>query len=549
MESYQNLIRRNGQNQKAVGIPALLGFCDLFPLHRSRRFAGDVVHDPVDVLYLIGNAVGDGGQDVVGDAGPVGGHEVVGGDGADGQEVVIGAVVTHDAHGADAGQDAEELGHLALVTILGHLIPENPVGLLEDFHLLGGDLTDDAHAQAGTGEGLPPDQLVGNAQLLAYPADLVLEEAAQGLDDIQELHILRHFDLVVVGLDLIGVALAGLDAVGVDGALGEEGIVAALAADLVPEDLIELGADDLPLLLRVGNALEAGQEVLLAVDPDEMHVKEAGEGLLYEVALVLAHEALVYENAGQLVTHGPADEARSHGGIHAAGQAQDDLLIADALPQGLDGILNEGIHLPVAGAEADIVQEVFEHLIAELAVGHLGMELDGIELLRLVLHGSHRAVIGGGGDLEALRQLIDPVRMAHPHDAALGHIGKKLGSLLFQVQLNLAVFGSLGGDDRAAGHPGGELAAVANAKNGNAQLQNRRVIVGGGHIIDAVGAAGEDDALVVPGLDLSGGNGIVLLDLRIDMEIPDSAGDQLVILSAEVQHKNFFQSGYLRIVL
>ena len=160
--------------------------------------------------------------------------------------MVIGAVVAHDAHGADAGEDAEELGHLALIAVLGHLIPENPVGLLEDFHLLCGDLADDAHAQTGTGEGLPPDQLVGNAQLLAYPADLILEEAAQGLDNVQELHIVGHFDLVVVGFDLIGIALAGLDAVGVDGTLGKEGIVAALAADLVPEHLIELGADDFP---------------------------------------------------------------------------------------------------------------------------------------------------------------------------------------------------------------------------------------------------------------------------------------------------------------
>ena len=73
------------------------------------------------MLDLIGNAVGDGSQDVVGDAGPVGGHEIVGGDGADGKEMVIGAVVAHDAHGADAGQDAEELCHLALVTILALL--------------------------------------------------------------------------------------------------------------------------------------------------------------------------------------------------------------------------------------------------------------------------------------------------------------------------------------------------------------------------------------------------------------------------------------------
>ena len=501
------------------------------------------------MLYLIGNPVGDGCHDVVGDAGPVGGHEVVGGDGADGQEVVVGAVVAHDTHGADPGEDAEELSHLALVAVFGHLIPENPVGLLEDFDLLGGDFTDDAHAQAGTGEGLPPDKLVGDAQLLAHPADFILEQAAQGLDNVQKLHVLGHFDLIVVSFDLIGIALAGLDAVGVDGTLGEEGILAALAADLVPEDLIELGADDFPLLLRVRNPFQALQEMLLAVDPDKVHIKEAGKGLLHEVALVLAHEALVHENAGQLVAHGSADEARGHGGVHAAGQTQNDLLVPDALPQGLDGVLNEGVHLPVTGAEADIVQEVFQHLIAKLAVGHFRVELDGIELLLRVFHGCHGAVIRGGGDLEALGKGADPVGVAHPDNAALGHVGKELGSLLFQVQLDFAVFRGLGGNDRAAGHPGGELAAIADAENGDSQLQHRGVIMRGGHIVDAVGAAGEDNALVVPGLDLLGGDCVVLLNLRVDVEIPDSAGNQLIILAAKVQNQNFFQSKHLRLCL
>ena len=77
-------------------------------------------------------------------------------------------------------------------------------------------------------------------QLRADPADFVLEEAGQRLDDVQELDVLGHFDLIVVGLDLVGVALAGFDAVGVDGALGKEGIVAALAPDLVPEDLYRI---------------------------------------------------------------------------------------------------------------------------------------------------------------------------------------------------------------------------------------------------------------------------------------------------------------------
>lgn len=489
---------------------------------------------------FVGDAVGYFGQDVVGDPGPVGGHEVVGSDGADGKEVVVGAVVAHDAYGADAGEDAEELGHLALIAILDHFVPEHPIGLLENFDLFGGDLADDPHAQAGAGEGLTPDQLLGNAQLLTDAADLVLEEAGQGLDDVQELHILGHFDLVVVGLDLVGVALAGLDAVGVDGALGEESILAALAADLIPEDLIEFGADDLPLLLGVGHALQALQEVLLAVDPDKMHVKEAGKGLFNEIALVLAHEALVHKDAGQLVAHGAADQACGHGGIHAAGQAQNDLLPADALPQGLDGILNKGIHLPVAGAAADLIQEVLQYLVAELAVGHLGMGLDGIEPLRRVLHGRHGALFRAGGDLEARGQPVHTVRMAHPDGALLRHILEEQGVALGDGHIDLAVLGGLGGDDAAACHPGSQLAAVADAEDGNAQLQHLGIIMGRGHIIDAVGAAGKDDALVAPGLDLLRGNGVVLLDLRIHVQVTNPAGNQLIVLAAKIQDEDFF---------
>ena len=112
----------------------------LFPLHGCGGLRGDIVDDAVDMLHLIGNAVRDLCQHIIGDSCPVGGHEIVGGDGADGKQVVIGTVVAHDTHGADTGQDAEELRHLALIAILCHFIPEHPVGLLENFHLLGGDL-------------------------------------------------------------------------------------------------------------------------------------------------------------------------------------------------------------------------------------------------------------------------------------------------------------------------------------------------------------------------------------------------------------------------
>ena len=95
--------------------------------------------------------------------------------------------------------------------------------------------------------------------------------------------------------------------------------------------------------------------MFLAVNPDKVHIEQAGEGFLHEVSLILAHEALVNEHAGQLIANGTADEACGHGGIHAAGQTQNNLLVADALFQSLYGVLDEGIHLPVAGAATDAV--------------------------------------------------------------------------------------------------------------------------------------------------------------------------------------------------
>ena len=148
-----------------------------------------------------------------------------------------------------------------------------------------------------------------NAQLFTHAAHLVLEQVLERLDDAGEVDVGGQADLVVVGLDGGRVALAALDAVGIDRALGEEAARAA-RANLVPEDLVELGADGLALLLGVGNAPEPAQELLLAVDAHEVHVEQAGEGGLDEVALVLAHQALIHEYAGELFAHRAGEQRR-----------------------------------------------------------------------------------------------------------------------------------------------------------------------------------------------------------------------------------------------
>ena len=78
-------------------------------------------------------------------------------------------------------------------------------------------------ARPGPGERLAPDHPLGQAQLLADAAHLVLEQHPQRLDQL-EVHVLREPADVVVRLDRRGDALAAarLDHVRVEGALDEE---------------------------------------------------------------------------------------------------------------------------------------------------------------------------------------------------------------------------------------------------------------------------------------------------------------------------------------
>ena len=151
----------------------------------------------------------------------------------------------------------------------GELLAGDRVGLAQDVEALAGDLADDPDAEAGAGERVPPDDLGRQAELLADQPDLVLEQRAQRLDQL-ELEVVGQAADVVVGLDVGGAgAAAGLDDVGVERALHEERDRAAASAASPTisrlgglEDPDELAADDLALLLRVGDPGERVEELL-----------------------------------------------------------------------------------------------------------------------------------------------------------------------------------------------------------------------------------------------------------------------------------------------
>ncbi len=224
-------------------------------------------------------------------------------------------------------------------------------------------------------------------------------------------------------------ATARLDHVGVERALDEVlGVVEARG--LLLEDADELLADDLPLRLGVRDPGEPVQEALLRVDGDERHLELVPEGGHHLVALVLAHEAVVHEHAGELVPDRPVGEQRGHRRVHPAGQAADHLAVPHLLADPRDLLLHHRRGAPRHVAAGDVTQEGLEDLGAVGGVRHLGMELDPVEATGRVLHRRHRGLRRGRQRGEARRGLEDGVAVAHPAALLLRDSGEELSGVV-----------------------------------------------------------------------------------------------------------------------
>ncbi len=249
-----------------------------FPLDGGRRLRGDVQRDAVDPRDLVDDPARDRLQQVVGQARPVGGHRILRGDRADDDRVRVRPLVALHAHGADPGQHREALPQVAVQPGAADLFLEDRVRLAQDLEPLVRDLADDPDGEAGAGERLPPDHSLGEPELGADTAHLVLEEQAQRLDELH-LHVLGQPADVVVRLDDGRVlAPARLDHVGIERPLDEVPDLAELPR-LLLEDADELLADPAALFLRVGHAVEPCEEALLRVDVDERDVEVSAERL------------------------------------------------------------------------------------------------------------------------------------------------------------------------------------------------------------------------------------------------------------------------------
>src|SRR5262245_12235468 len=166
------------------------------------------------------------------------------------------------------------------------------------------------------------------------------------------------------------------------------------------------------------------------------------------------------------------------------------------------------------------------------------MELDAVTPLRLVLERGDRRVARARGDAEARRRGEDAVAVTGPYTLALRRVGEQR-RLRGYFDLRATVLALVRRLHPPVEKVGGELHAVTDAENGNAEIEDlartgrRRLGV------YRLRAAGKDDCLRREIADLVHGE-IARMDDRVDFLVANPPRDELRVLRSEVENDDGF---------
>src|SRR5690606_294998 len=338
------------------------------------------------------------------------------------------------------------------------------------------DFTQDTDTQAWAWEGVAVDHCWWQAQGYAQFAHFVLEQFAQGFQQFQVQRVWQAAH-VVVGFDassFAGFGSGGFDDVRVDCALGQPAGVAELGGFFL-EDFHEFTANDLAFGFWVGHTGQFAQEAVGSVDMDDLQTHIVREGAHDLLGFVQTQQAVVHEYAGQLVADSLVDQSGSDGGIHTAGQSQNNFFVADLFADIGNSLLHVVRHVPITHAAANVAHKAFEQGAALDSVSDFGVELNRVEAAIFISHTGDGACRRGSHQLEAGRQGGNFVAVAHPDfEHAVAFCRSEILNTVQQLGVAVgADFGvteftlvrAFGNAAQLAGHG---LHAVANAQNGYA---------------------------------------------------------------------------------
>ena len=252
--------------------------------------------------------------------------------------------------------------------------------------------------------------------------------------------------------------------------------------------------------------------------------------------LILAQQAVVYENAGQVLADGTVQQHGGNGRIHATAQTQNDAVVTNLLLQ----LRHRGVHkrcrTPRLVATTGFHDEVLQHLRAVFRVEHFWVELHAPRLLALHLIGGNLHFIGRRNDFKPCGNGSDGVAVAHPHLGVGTHAVEQQVVAVKRAEVCPPVLAASGRLHVAAVGIGHELRAVADAQQRQAAAYVGEVDLKSLPVVHREGAAGEDDA---PHAFVAVRKLVVGHNLAIHVQFAQAAPDELGGLRAEVKNDNF----------
>ena len=250
---------------------------------------------------------------------------------------------------------------------------------------------------------------------------------------------------------------------------------------------------------------------------------------------------MIHKDTGELVSDRLGQKRRAHRAVHASAERQEDPALSHLFPDLTDRGVLVVRHAPGTAGPTYLIQEVMEHPRAVFRMADLRMKLNAVKPPYLV-RDCHMGAGGGmGRQPESGRNARHIVAMAHPGDALLREPLKNgTGPVIPRYGFPVLSGGILlRRRHLAAQHLGQQLTAVADAKDRDPQFKDRRIHLGRSRFIYAVRTPGKDDPDGGKRADLLQRHG-VWVDLAVDVTFAHPPGDQLIVLTAEIQDQYAF---------
>ncbi len=285
--------------------------------------------------------------------------------------------------------------------------------------------------------------------------------------------------------------------------------------------------------------LELLEEQLRGVLVLEPQRKVPAKDFLDDLRLTRPQQAIVDEDARQLIANRPMDQRRGHARIHTAAQPQDDAVRTHLTPDLLRRLLDVVPHRPVLPAATYAVHEVREDLPPLRRVHHFRVELDAeVPALRM-FDGGVTGVLRRSHHHEILRKPGELVSMRVPDLQLAWQPLEQRTRGCRDRQRPLAVLALVPALDLSAQELGEDLHAETDAQDRNPELEDRLVGQWSVRRIHAGRSSREDQPLWIHGSDLRRGR-VKTHDRGVDVALADSAGNHLCVLRPEIKDDDLF---------